>query len=140
MASRSPRRDASKFLRRPARARGNAVMRARGTIGSTGLSRLASPELFFSIGEWYAEFSQTPDAEVAALLTKAAERTERKVMVPREQPGARVSAAPDPPAFEREILVEAGDVLLPARVTVPDRAAGVVIFAHGSGSSRRSGS
>jgi putative phosphoribosyl transferase len=99
---------------------------------------LHSPELFFAIGEWYAEFSQTPDAEVAALLTKAAERTERKVMVPREQPGARVSAAPDPPAFEREILVEAGDVLLPARVTVPDRAAGVVIFAHGSGSSRRS--
>jgi Protein-L-isoaspartate(D-aspartate) O-methyltransferase (PCMT) len=41
MASRSPRRDDSKFLRRPARARGNCVMRARGTIGSTGLSRLA---------------------------------------------------------------------------------------------------
>jgi len=34
--------------------------------------------------------------------------------------------------------VTAGDVELPGHLAIPDRAAGAVIFAHGSGSSRRS--
>ena len=44
----------------------------------------------------------------------------------------------DPPGFEREIILTAGQVELPGHLAIPDRAAGVVIFAHGSGSSRRS--
>jgi putative phosphoribosyl transferase len=47
-------------------------------------------------------------------------------------------AMPDPPGFEREITVGNGDVRLAGHLTIPDRAAGMIIFAHGSGSSRRS--
>ena len=43
-----------------------------------------------------------------------------------------MSAAPDPPAFEREITVTAGDVELPGHLAIPHRAAGTVIFAHGT--------
>ena len=48
------------------------------------------------------------------------------------------AAAPDPPAFEREITLTAGDLELAAHLAIPDRATGAVIFALGSGSSRRS--
>jgi putative phosphoribosyl transferase len=46
--------------------------------------------------------------------------------------------APDPPAFEREITLTAGDLELAAHLAIPDRATGAVIFALGSGSRRRS--
>jgi putative phosphoribosyl transferase len=96
------------------------------------------PELFFSIGGWYAEFSQTRDDEVVALLGKATAAAQRKVTAAPQGPDAAASSVPDPPAFEREIAVPAGDAELPGHLTVPDGAAGVVVFAHGSGSSRRS--
>jgi putative phosphoribosyl transferase len=38
----------------------------------------------------------------------------------------------------REVEIPAGDVSLPGDVAVPDEASGLVIFAHGSGSTRRS--
>ena len=41
-------------------------------------------------------------------------------------------------AVERTIEIPAGDVRLPADVVVPARAAGLVLFAHGSGSGRHS--
>lgn len=36
------------------------------------------------------------------------------------------------------LLVEAGEVRLEGDLTIPDGARGLVVFAHGSGSSRRS--
>ncbi|MBG0821121.1 phosphoribosyltransferase [Planomonospora sp. ID91781] len=42
------------------------------------------------------------------------------------------------PAFTAEVQADAGDVRLPGRLAVPDAAAGVVVFVHGSGSSRHS--
>jgi len=41
-------------------------------------------------------------------------------------------------AVDREVEVAAGPVRLGGRLTVPDDAVGVVVFAHGSGSSRHS--
>src|SRR4051812_19878395 len=35
---------------------------------------LETPERFFAIGQWYDDFTQTPDREVSALLERAAER------------------------------------------------------------------
>ncbi len=63
--------------------------------------------------------------------------------------GGLVPSPPDPPPtgpdpsarFEpadREVEVVAGGVVLPGRLTVPRPALGVVLFAHGSGSSRLS--
>ena len=85
------------------------------------------PEPFLAIGQWYADFTQTGDAEVVALLRASADL----------QPGQARDPGPRPPA-ERDVIVLAGTVPLPGRLTVPAGARGVVVFAHGSGSSRNS--
>ena len=36
-----------------------------------------TPEPFYAVGLWYADFDQTTDAEVRALLERAAVRTSR---------------------------------------------------------------
>ena len=41
-------------------------------------------------------------------------------------------------AMRRQVTVEGGGVALPGDLTVPDHPSGLVLFAHGSGSSRRS--
>ena len=35
---------------------------------------LETPEQFFAIGQWYDDFTQTPDREVTDLLERAADR------------------------------------------------------------------
>jgi dienelactone hydrolase len=81
------------------------------------------PEPFLAIGQWYQDFAQTGDAEVVELLRQSAN-------------------GPGPPAaggsVDRDVIVMAGAVPLPGRLTVPAGARGVVVFAHGSGSSRNS--
>ena len=81
------------------------------------------PEPFLAIGQWYQDFAQTGDAEVVELLR-------------RSGPGPG-SPAPAVPA-DRDVIVMAGPVPLPGRLTVPAGARGVVVFAHGSGSGRDS--
>jgi putative phosphoribosyl transferase len=81
-----------------------------------------TPEPFYAIGQFYLDFSQTPDAEVTALLEKAAGA------VPEE--GRR--------SFDDEVVIEAGETRLEGHLNVPKKAGGVVVFAHGSGSSRHS--
>ncbi|MFF2168473.1 phosphoribosyltransferase family protein [[Kitasatospora] papulosa] len=77
---------------------------------------LSAPVLFSAVGEWYRDFSQTSDEEVVALL-------------------ARASA--DAVAAE-EVEVDAGGVPLSGDLMLPADAGAVVVFAHGSGSSRHS--
>ena len=74
------------------------------------------PSRLSSIGQWYDDFRQTPDEQVVALLDEAAAR-----------------AMPEVAA-----TITVGGVVLPADLTVPADAIGVVVFAHGSGSGRRS--
>jgi putative phosphoribosyl transferase len=87
---------------------------------------LAAPEGFRAVGLWYERFEQTTDQEVLALL--------------RER---RAGATEEPSAAgEREVAVEVPGVgplqRLQGDLVVPAAAAGVVLFAHGSGSSRHS--
>jgi putative phosphoribosyl transferase len=89
---------------------------------------LDTPEPFWAIGQFYSDFSQTSDDEVVDCLSRAASRTSA---------GAGASAQ-DPPPRDEEVEVHAGPVRLGGQLTVPDGAAGVVVFAHGSGSSRHS--
>lgn len=92
---------------------------------------LETPEDFFAIGQWYADFAQTPDEEVVTLLERAA--------VPAA--GATTAARgdeDDPVARDEEVEVHAGPVRLAGHLTVPAGARGIVVFAHGSGSSRHS--
>lgn len=85
-----------------------------------------TPAPFFSIGQFYTDFSQTSDDEVVAILERAAARAEH---VPADRPD---------PVQGAEVAVQAGPVRLAGHLTVPENARGIVIFAHGSGSSRHS--
>ncbi|GAA3370640.1 phosphoribosyltransferase family protein [Streptomyces sannanensis] len=77
---------------------------------------------FGSVGQWYLDFSQTSDDEVGELLSGREPGT--------GEPGP---AAPDP-----EVVVDVGGIPLPGSLALPDGARAVVVFAHGSGSSRHS--
>jgi putative phosphoribosyl transferase len=86
---------------------------------------LAAPRHFSSVGSWYEDFSQTSDDEVVALLDAAARQTPRV-------------APPEPrPSGEVEIPTSDGAVLGGA-LRIPPDATGLVVFVHGSGSSRHS--
>ena len=89
-----------------------------------------SPAAFFAIGQFYADFAQVADDEVIACLRRGAAAV----------PAAEATSAPaaDPPDQGEELAVMAGVVRLAGYLTVPDKAPGIVIFAHGSGSSRLS--
>jgi putative phosphoribosyl transferase len=84
---------------------------------------LHTPPHFFAIGESYGDFSQVTDEEVTILLGKAAAWL--------TGPG---SADPD----LAEVVLNIAGARLPGSLVVPDQAAGLVVFAHGSGSSRHS--
>ncbi len=88
-----------------------------------------TPRDFFAIGQFYADFSPTTDDEVIACLQRAA--------VP-VNPLPAATAAADPPAQSAEVEPAAGEVRLAGYLTTPENAAGIVVFAHGSGSSRHS--
>jgi putative phosphoribosyl transferase len=82
---------------------------------------LETPAHFLAIGEWYQDFSQTSDGEVVSLLRRAAGE------------GARAAVSGG-----GEVVIAAGPVRLAGHLSTPGTGAGIVLFAHGSGSSRRS--
>ncbi|WP_066948904.1 phosphoribosyltransferase family protein [Streptomyces lushanensis] len=103
---------------------------------------LYSPDCFGSVGQWYVNFAQTGDDEVAALLARGA--TPGENTAPAARAGtAESTAAPGPEtaghvAGDPEVMIGAGPATLPGSLVVPDGAPGIVAFAHGSGSSRHS--
>jgi putative phosphoribosyl transferase len=74
---------------------------------------LETPEPFHAVGQWYTDFSATSDAEVQSLVRL-------------------------PAGHGVDIGVLAGSVRLPGTLTIPPDPTGLVLFAHGSGSSRKS--
>jgi predicted phosphoribosyltransferase/alpha-beta hydrolase superfamily lysophospholipase len=81
------------------------------------------PRALLGVGRWYDDFSPVSDDEVLALLAEAGTRT----------PAPAAAAAPP-----QEVTFEVDDVTLTGDLAVPAGARGLVIFAHGSGSSRLS--
>jgi putative phosphoribosyl transferase len=75
-----------------------------------------TPTTLTAIGEFYQDFGQTSDEEVVSLLRRA-------------------DADADEP---RDVTVVAGTAALAGRLRMPAGATGIVVFAHGSGSSRHS--
>jgi putative phosphoribosyl transferase len=90
---------------------------------------VATPPGFLAIGQFYADFSQTTDEEVIACLEQATAPA---------PPQAVVASAADPPARGEQVEPVAGEVRLAGYLTMPQNAPGIVVFAHGSGSSRHS--
>jgi putative phosphoribosyl transferase len=87
------------------------------------LVAVETPEPFYAIGGSYDDFSQTSDETVVECLQRA----------------HRGPLASSPVhARDEELTVPAGHVALGGHLTVPADASGVVVFAHGSGSSRHS--
>ncbi|MCM2278952.1 MAG: dienelactone hydrolase family protein [Oligoflexia bacterium] len=82
---------------------------------------LSMPEEFYAVGQWYEDFTQVTDEQVLRLLEHARNRgVETEV---------EIAAGPDR-------LLLRGLLSLPPAGGLPTR--GVVVFAHGSGSSRLS--
>jgi putative phosphoribosyl transferase len=80
---------------------------------------LEMPRHFMAVGHWYDDFSPTTDDDVVAIL------------------GHDGGVAPTTTSTT-EVEVTAGSVRLAGSLAVPENAKGVVVFAHGSGSSRHS--
>jgi putative phosphoribosyl transferase len=95
-----------------------------------------TPIPFFAVGQWYEQFGQTTDEEVRALLGTAT------------GDGDDADDPPDPPAivdderaitgFDDDVVVTTDGLRFFGHLTVPSDARGLVVFAHGSGSSRHS--
>jgi putative phosphoribosyl transferase len=115
---------------------------------------LEMPEPFYAIGQFYADFPQTSDEEVVDCLRRAAEHAPATTPAPGA-PGGDPPARDTPAAgdtagdasggedvevdeVDEDVEVPAGAVRLGGHLTLPAHAPGVVVFAHGSGSSRHS--
>ena len=94
---------------------------------------LDTPRGFFAIGQFYARFPQVSDDEVIACLERAAARPSAA-----QASTARAASTADPPARTEEVQPRAGVVRLAGYLTVPENAPEIVVFVHGSGSSRHS--
>lgn len=85
---------------------------------------LSTPDFFAAVGQFYEDFPQVTDDEVIGLLHQS----------------SRAASGP----VKRHVLdtavdIPVGDrVVLEGQLVVPEDAAGLVVFVHGSGSSRRS--
>lgn len=86
---------------------------------------LTAPRRLFGVGYWYRDFSQVSDATVLELL--------REVRAQREDQPAATTVE------ELELRLDTGEgVHLEGTLAMPPDPAGVIVFAHGSGSSRLS--
>lgn len=88
------------------------------------LVAVGTPEHFAAIGQFYDDFSQVADDEVVACLTRAGRHTRATSSGVRDGDG--------------DVEIDVTGAVLGGRLTVPEDAIGIVLFAHGSGSSRHS--
>jgi putative phosphoribosyl transferase len=89
---------------------------------------LREEEPLWAVGQAYADFTQTSDAEVANLLEKAEKRHGASVREPAKESSTR----------DDEVVVAVESLRLSGHLTIPKHPKGLVVFAHGSGSSRHS--
>ena len=89
----------------------------------------SSPD-FVAVGQAYEDFRPTTDEEVVELL--------RRSTRPEPSAAAADASAAVRPGRDEDVEVEAGPVRLAGRLTVPEHPLGLVVFVHGSGSSRHS--
>ncbi|HET6260721.1 MAG TPA: phosphoribosyltransferase family protein [Chloroflexia bacterium] len=92
------------------------------------------PHNFGAVGLWYRNFDQTTDEEVVDLLSRA-----RQALDSPAQENESSSNKQEPQeATPVQVQVPVGRVKLDGDLALPADPRGVVLFAHGSGSSRHS--
>ncbi len=96
---------------------------------------LATPHHFSAVGYHYRDFSPTDDDEVVQLLDAAAKRLQESSPASRN---SSIADAGDPAEIDEEVEIPSRGVRLQGQLHLPVPATGVVLFAHGSGSSRHS--
>jgi putative phosphoribosyl transferase len=90
---------------------------------------VVTPDGFRAVGQVYSDFSQVSDDAVMDCLDRAARA---------QSSPATAERGIDRGGYDEEVVIDAGGVPVPGHLTVPVQATGVVLFAHGSGSSRHS--
>jgi putative phosphoribosyl transferase len=102
---------------------------------------VTEPTQMAAVGQWYHDFSQVDDEEVRALLAASAEATAPTVAT------ASAAATNDAVAAlgrdtstvsQRQIEIALDDGMLGGDLMLPTQPRGLIVFAHGSGSGRRS--
>jgi putative phosphoribosyl transferase len=83
---------------------------------------LEVPDPFYAVGQHFRVFDQVSDHEVMRILEEHPRRD------PVDGSGRLV--------VDEEIVIESGHLRLDGHLTIPPKARGVVLFAHGSGSGR----
>ncbi|MCU1532726.1 MAG: phosphoribosyl transferase [Arthrobacter sp.] len=96
---------------------------------------LATPAQFTAVGYHYRDFSPTEDDEVVLLLEAAAKRLQG---APPRSRNAAASGADGSGELHEEVEIPSRAVRLHGQLHLPVPATGMVLFAHGSGSSRHS--
>jgi putative phosphoribosyl transferase len=94
---------------------------------------VGTPRAFFAIGQFYANFAQVSDSEVIDCLDRAA-----VWQSPAQASAVSADDTADPPSRGAEVEPQVGLIRLAGYLTVPENAPQIVVFAHGSGSSRHS--
>jgi putative phosphoribosyl transferase len=99
---------------------------------------LATPPGFAAVGQFYDHFEQVTDADVTHCLVRSDER-----QIPLDRDGSSVDIQFDHRAsIDRDLSIPVSDAQLIGHLVVPLRvrrtAPAIVVFAHGSGSSRHS--
>lgn len=97
---------------------------------------LSPEEDFYAVGLWYEDFSPTTDDEVVEILAKAQAAREASAASSRP-PRARSEVVMA--TIDRDVRIPLTQGWLDGRLTIPPGAPGLILFAHGSGSSRHSG-
>jgi putative phosphoribosyl transferase len=88
---------------------------------------VSAPDQFFAVGAHYRNFAPTSDGEVSALIDSADQRVRREALA---QQGTD--------CVDTEVQIPIGAAVLEGHLKLPDQPRGIVVFAHGSGSSRHS--
>ena len=94
------------------------------------LEVLTTPPDFYAVGQFYESFPQVSDQEVVDLLHPTHQKSGRRT---------RNYLEPVVDSNQQyETQMDVGGVRLAGTLSIPNRARGLVLFAHGSGSSRHS--
>jgi putative phosphoribosyl transferase len=106
---------------------------------------LLEPDPMWAIGMWYGDFGQVPDNEVLTLLADARAKVPQtgadSAVVPpagSPEPHADGRAADDPQSSQQVRIPYENGLSALGDLTIPEGCRCLVLFAHGSGSSRAS--